>query len=56
MNLNARQLAFLKHEMQQIKDDPDRDLEDRNHASSLLGRAEADIQHEKQKKLNEVPA
>ena len=40
MDLNPRLLAFLEHEMKQIVEDRERDREDRNHASTVLGRIE----------------
>lgn len=44
MDLNARHLAFLKTEMEQIKNNRDRDGEDRNNASEVLGRVEQEIE------------
>ncbi|WP_218927243.1 hypothetical protein [Halosimplex rubrum] len=49
-----RLLAFLKHEMEEIKNDPDRSLEDRNHASSVLGKVNGEIEWEKEQNRNEV--
>ena len=48
MDLNPRLLSFLKHEMEQIKDDKDRPGEDRKHASSVLGRIEGEIEMNKE--------
>jgi hypothetical protein len=48
MDLTLRQLVFLEHEMEQIMDDPDRDSEDRSHASSILGRIEGEIEWEEE--------
>ena len=44
MDLNARHLAFLKEEMTKIKNDRERDGEDRNNAAEILGRVEQDIE------------
>ena len=44
MDLNARQLAFLKQEMKKIKNDRERDGEDRNTAAEILGAVEEDIE------------
>ena len=57
MELSLRLLAFLEHEMEKIKNDQERDTEDRHHASSVLGRIEADLeweqdQHTDQEKPN----
>lgn len=48
MNLTPRQLAFLEHEMEEIKNDSDRDSEDRSHASSVLGRIEGELEWEEE--------
>lgn len=48
MELTVRQLAFLEHEMTEIKNDRNRPSEDRSHASSVLGRIEEVIEHEKE--------
>jgi hypothetical protein len=48
MELSPRLLAFLEHEMKQIKDDRSRDGEDRTHAASVLGRIEEEIDHQEQ--------
>jgi hypothetical protein len=53
MDLSPRLLAFLEHEMKQIMEDPDRDLEDREHASTVLGRIEGEIEYEKEQQLKE---
>lgn len=55
MNLTPRQLAFLEHEMENIKDDPSRANEERSHASTLLGKVEGEIEFEKDQHRNEVP-
>lgn len=52
VELNPRLLAFLKHEMEKIMDDRDRDSEDRSPASSVLGRIEGEIEWEKDQKRN----
>ncbi|MBX0323027.1 hypothetical protein EGH21_08310 [Halomicroarcula sp. F13] len=52
MELNPRLLAFLEHEMQNIMDDPDRDDEDRAHASTILGRVEGEIEWEEEQAYN----
>ena len=44
MELNPRLIAFLKHEMEKIKDNRDRPQEDREHASSVLGCIEGEIE------------
>ena len=44
MDLNARQLAFLKQEMKKIKNDRNRDGEDRNNAAEILGAVKQDIE------------
>ena len=44
MDLNARHLAFLKQEMEQIKNDRDRDGEDRNNAAEILGAVQEDLE------------
>jgi hypothetical protein len=54
MELSPRLLAFLKHEMEQIKDDPERDMEDRSHASSVLGKVEGEVEWEKGLKKNGI--
>jgi|GEM_PF-2810573 hypothetical protein len=53
MELTPRLLAFLEHEMEQIKDDRDRRAEDRKHASSVLGRIEGEIAWEKKQHKND---
>jgi hypothetical protein len=55
MELTPRQLAFLEHEMKQIKNDQSRPSEDRSHASSVLGRIEGEIEHKKDQNRTESP-
>lgn len=55
MDFSPRILAFLEHELREIKDDRERPQEDRKHASTALGRIEGQIElneeaHENQKK------
>lgn len=52
MELTPRLLAFLAHEMEEIKDDKSRDSEDRHHASSVLGRIEGEMEWEQNQHLN----
>ncbi|QIR31205.1 hypothetical protein M1M18_gp095 [Halorubrum virus Serpecor1] len=57
MELTPQQLAFLEHEMEHIKDDPNRDYEDRNLAAELYGKVSGEIEWEKQQHQNgNVPA
>lgn len=53
MDLSPRLLDFLEHEMKQIMEDSHRDLEDREHASAVLGRIEGEIEYEKEQQLKE---
>lgn len=55
VNLTLREVAFLKHKMGQLKNDPSVPGEYRTIASAILGKAAEDIEWEKQKKLNGVP-
>jgi hypothetical protein len=48
MNLTPRQLALLEHEMGEIKNDSDRDSEDRSHASSILSHIEGELEWEEE--------
>ena len=43
MDLNARQPAFLKQEMKRIKNNRNRDGEDRNNAAEILGAVEQEF-------------
>lgn len=44
MEFSPRILAFLEHEMREIKNDTSRANEDRSHASTVLGRIEGEIE------------
>jgi hypothetical protein len=44
MDISPRILAFLEHEMKQIKDDDSQPLGERKHASTVLGRIEGEIE------------
>ena len=50
MDFSPRILAFLEYEMEQIRNDPTRDMEDREHASTVLGRIEGEFDWENQQK------
>lgn len=52
MDFIPRQLAFLEHEMQQIKDDPEREGSERSHASSVLGKVEGELEFKEEQSLN----
>jgi hypothetical protein len=52
MELSPRQLAFLEHELEHIKDDPDRDYDDRTIAAEIFGKIEGEIEWEKEQHLN----
>ncbi|UBF21669.1 hypothetical protein HJTV-2_gp49 [Haloarcula virus HJTV-2] len=52
MELTPKQLAFLEHELEHIKDNPDRDYEDRTIAAELYGKISGEIEWEKQQHLN----
>lgn len=52
MDLNPRLLAFLKHEMEKIKNDENRPGEDRHHASSVLGRIDGELEWEEEQNTN----
>ncbi|UBF19747.1 hypothetical protein M1M41_gp086 [Halorubrum sodomense tailed virus 4] len=52
MQFTPKHLAFLEHEMEQIKDDPDRDYEDRTIASEIFGKVEGEIEWEKERQHN----
>ncbi|AAL54987.2 hypothetical protein HfxHF1_455 [Halophage HF1] len=52
MQLTPKHLAFLEHEMEQIKDDLDRDYEDRNLAAEIFGMVEGEIEWEKERQHN----
>ncbi|QLG29194.1 hypothetical protein HUG10_17390 [Halorarum halophilum] len=52
MELSARDLAFLEHEPTKIKEERDRDGKDRQHATSLLGRIEGEIEWKNELKQN----
>jgi hypothetical protein len=56
VDLNPRLLAFLKHEMEQIKNDDSRPGEDRHHASSVLGRIDGELEWEEEKNTNNGPS
>jgi len=45
MEFNPRILAFLQYEMKQIKNNPNRDTEDREHASTVLGCIEGELEY-----------
>ena len=53
MDLNARHLTFLKKEMIKIKNDRDRDGEDRNNAAEILGAVEQDIEWKENRRHEE---
>lgn len=55
MNLAPRELAFLEHEMNLLKDDSSASGEVRMLASAILGKVEGEIEWEKNQHLNEVP-
>jgi hypothetical protein len=48
MNLSPAQLAFLHHEMQQIMEDDDRPMEDRQAASTIAGQADGHLEWEQE--------
>lgn len=48
MDLSAPELAFIEAEMKSIMNDDSRDGEDRMYASAVLGKAEGDIEFEKE--------
>jgi len=52
MQFTPKQLAFLEHELEAIKDNPDRDYEDRTIAAEIFGKVEGEIEWEKQQHLN----
>ncbi|UBF19623.1 hypothetical protein HRTV-10_gp39 [Halorubrum tailed virus 10] len=52
MQLSPKHLAFLEHELEQIKDNPDRDYEDRTIASEIFGKVEGEIEWEKERQHN----
>lgn len=54
-NLSVRELAFLEHEMEQIKNDSSRPGEDRELASGILGCAQAEIEWEEEQQMNDMP-
>ena len=47
MEFSPRILAFLEHEMEEIKEDRERSQEARKHASTVLGRIEGEIEMNK---------
>ena len=49
MGFSPRILAFLEHEMREIKDVKDRRQEDRKHASTVLGRTEGETETNKRR-------
>jgi len=52
MDFSPRILAFLEHEMKEIKNDPTRSGADRKHASTVLGRIEGELEWEAEHNLN----
>lgn len=56
MELSPRLLAFLEYEMKEIKNDRDRDNEDRQHASSILGKVQAELEGDHNSDQSDVRA
>lgn len=48
MDLSPHTLAFLEHEMKQIKGDPTRDSEEQAHASTVLRRIEWEMEQDQE--------
>jgi hypothetical protein len=55
MNLSVRHFAFIRQEMEQIKDDSARHSEDRHLAAEIMGKAQGEIEWEESLNYNGEP-